>query len=111
MRPPSARCATACAGKIDELYNDGSAFKLTCRDEQGRVITVIADNYFGYCKKEVKTQIGLSANLFGLSEEEHAGGAQVHASYNLSRTFHPQRILRIKILPSPTILSVMANHS
>ena len=77
----------------DELYNDGGAFKLTCRDEQGRVITVIADNYFGYCKKEVKTQIGLSANLFGLSEEEHAGGAQVHASYNLSRTFHPQRIL------------------
>ena len=77
----------------DELYNDGGAFKLTCRDEQGRVITVIADNYFGYCKKEVKTQIGLSANLFGLSEEEHAGGAQVHASYNLSRTFHAQRIL------------------
>ncbi len=77
----------------DELYNDGGAFKLTCRDEHGRVITVIADNYFGYCKKEVKTQIGFSANLFGLAEEEHAGGAQVHASYNLSRTFHPQRIL------------------
>ena len=34
----------------DELYNDGGAFKLTCRDEQGHVITVIADNYFGYCK-------------------------------------------------------------
>ena len=77
----------------DELYNDGGAFKLTCRDEHGRVLTVIADNYFGYCKKEVKTQIGFSANLFGLAEEEHAGGAQVHASYNLSRTFHPQRIL------------------
>jgi hypothetical protein len=25
----------------------------------------------GYCKKEVKTQIGLSANIFGLAEEEH----------------------------------------
>jgi len=82
-----------CWENPDELYNDGGAFKLTCRDEQGRVVTVIADNYFGYCKKEVKTQIGFSANLFGLAEEEHAGGAQVHPSYNLSRTFNPQRIL------------------
>ena len=82
-----------CWENPDELYNDGGAFKLTCRDEQGRVITVIADNYFGYCKKEVKTQIGFSANLFGLAEEEHAGGAQIHSSYNLSRTFNPQRIL------------------
>ena len=41
----------------------------------------------------MKTQIGFSANLFGLAEEEHAGGAQVHSSYNLSRTFDPQRIL------------------
>ncbi|MGR9099102.1 MAG: hypothetical protein ACU826_00900, partial [Gammaproteobacteria bacterium] len=34
-----------------------------------------ADNYYGYCKKEVKTQISYAANLFGLAEEEHAGGA------------------------------------
>src|SRR4051794_35845479 len=34
-----------------ELYNDGHAFKLTCRDEAGVIVTVIADNYFGYCKK------------------------------------------------------------
>jgi len=59
----------------DELYNDGGAFKLTCRDEKGVVITLIADNYFGYSKKEIKTQISYSANLFGLVEEEHAGGA------------------------------------
>ena len=39
------------------------------------MVTLIADNYFGYCKKEVKTQIGYSANLYGLAEEEHAGGA------------------------------------
>ena len=40
-----------------ELYNDGGAFKLTCRDDRGVVITLIADNYYGYSKKEVKTQI------------------------------------------------------
>ena len=35
------------------------------RDARGVIVTVIADNYFGYCKKEVKTQISYSANLFG----------------------------------------------
>jgi hypothetical protein len=39
------------------------------------IVTLLADNYFGYCKKEVKTQLSFSANLFGLAEEEHAGGA------------------------------------
>ncbi|MES9855720.1 MAG: hypothetical protein ABW166_03830 [Sedimenticola sp.] len=58
-----------------ELYNDGEAFKLTARDESGVIVTLLADNYYGYCKKEVKTQIGFAANLYGLAEEEHAGGA------------------------------------
>ncbi|MCF0191333.1 MAG: hypothetical protein HUJ96_08740 [Marinilabiliaceae bacterium] len=58
-----------------ENYNDGGSFKVTCRDERGVVVTIIADNYFGYAKKEIKTQINYSANLFGLAEEEHAGGA------------------------------------
>lgn len=58
-----------------ELYNDGQAFKLTARDASGVMVTLLADNYFGYCKKEVKTQIGFSANLIGLAEEEHSGGA------------------------------------
>jgi hypothetical protein len=35
----------------NELYNNGGAFKLTCRDELGVIVTIIADNYFGYCKK------------------------------------------------------------
>ena len=43
----------------DERYNDGGAFKLTCRSAAGVIVTLIADNYFGYCKKEVKTQISL----------------------------------------------------
>jgi len=64
-----------CWEKEDELYNDGGAFKVTCRDDRGVVVTLIADNYYGYSKKEVKTQIGYSANLYGLVEEEHAGGA------------------------------------
>jgi hypothetical protein len=77
----------------DELYNDGGAFKLTFRDSSGLVVTVIADNYFGYCKKEVKTQVSFSANLSGLSEEEHAGGAVVFPSYDLGEEFNPLEIL------------------
>lgn len=59
----------------NELYNEGGAFKISCRDERGVVVTLIADNYYGYSKKEIKTQISYSANLYGLVEEEHAGGA------------------------------------
>ncbi len=69
------RADAMCWREADEIYNDGQAFKITARDEQGVIVTLIADNYFGYCKKEVKTQISYSANLFGLAEEEHAGGA------------------------------------
>ena len=32
---------------------------------RGVMVTLIADNYFGYCKKEVKTQISFAANLYG----------------------------------------------
>jgi hypothetical protein len=71
-----------------ELYNDGSAFKLTARNESGVIVTLIADNYFGYCKKEVKTQISFAANLYGRCEEEHAGGALVFPSYDLGEEFH-----------------------
>ncbi|MBA4147467.1 MAG: hypothetical protein H0X66_05075 [Verrucomicrobia bacterium] len=76
-----------CWKSPEELYNNGTAFKVTCRDQRGVMVTVIADNYFGYCKKEVKTQISYSANLFGLAEEEHAGGARVFPTYDLGETF------------------------
>lgn len=72
----------------DELYNEGLAFKVTCRNSFGRIVTVIADNYFGYCKKEVKTQISFSANLHGLAEEEHAGGTLAFTSYDLGEDFY-----------------------
>jgi hypothetical protein len=71
----------------NEFYNNGGAFKLTCRDENGVIVTLIADNYYGYCKKEVKTQISYASNLFGNCEEEHAGGALVFQSYDLGEEF------------------------
>jgi len=80
-----------CWKSEDELYNNGVAFKLACRDERGVMVTIIADNYFGYCKKEVKTQISFSANLSGYSEEEHAGGALVFPSFDLGEEFSAQR--------------------
>ncbi|MFO0928704.1 MAG: hypothetical protein U0736_17060 [Gemmataceae bacterium] len=74
-----------------ERYNDGTPFKLTCRDATGVIVTLIADNYFGYCKKEVKTQLSYAANLYGNVEEEHAGGAIAYPSYNLGEEFHVSR--------------------
>jgi len=71
-----------CWQEEDELYNDGQAFKLTVRDQSGVIVTLIADNYYGYCKKEVKTQISYAANLYGLAEEEHAGGALAFRCYS-----------------------------
>ena len=71
----------------DDLYNDGQAFKATCRNASGVIVTLIADNYFGYCKKEVKTQISFAANLMGGIEEEHAGGTLAFASYSLGDEF------------------------
>ena len=77
----------------EEQYNGGDPFKLTFRDSSGMIVTILADNYFGYCKKEVKTQISFSANLSGLGEEEHAGGAVVFPSYDLGEEFNPLEIL------------------
>ena len=70
-----------------EKYNDGQAFKLTCRTRDGVIVTLIADNYYGYCKKEVKTQISYATNLYGNCEEEHAGGAIAFPAFNLGDDF------------------------
>lgn len=79
-----------------EFYNSGQPFKLTCRDESGVIVTIIADNYFGYCKKEVKTQISFAANLFGFCEEEHSGGAMVYPSYDLGEDFSGELHVKAK---------------
>jgi hypothetical protein len=92
---PAQKEAGLCWEDPSELYNDGRAFKICARDEKGVMVTLIADNYFGYCKKEVKTQISYSTNLFGLTEEEHAGGTLAFPAYDLGEEFsghlHVQR--------------------
>lgn len=72
----------------DELYNDGKPFKITARGSEGVIATLIADNYFGYSKKEIKTQISYSANLYGQCEEEHSGGALAFSSRDLGEDFY-----------------------
>jgi hypothetical protein len=79
-----------------ELYNDGNAFKIVCRAQSGVIVTILADNYFGYCKKEVKSQISFAANLYGLCEEEHAGGAIAYPAYVLGADFKAGRAFSIR---------------
>ena len=76
-----------CWEQEDDLYNGGQPFKITARDKRGVIVTIVADNYFGYCKKEVKTQISFAANLFGLAEEEHSGGALAFPRHNHGEEF------------------------
>ena len=85
-----------CWKSADERYNGGEAFKITCRDSRGVIVTVIADNYYGYCKKEVKTQISYATNLYGLCEEEHAGGAIAFPAYVLGQEFYAGRTVLTK---------------
>ncbi|MGL1901581.1 MAG: hypothetical protein OCC49_05565 [Fibrobacterales bacterium] len=87
------RAQGMCWKEESELYNGGSAFKICFRDENGVMITIIADNYFGYTKKEVKTQISYATNMYGQSEEEHAGGALVFQRFNWGDTFSENTML------------------
>jgi hypothetical protein len=80
----------------EERYNGGNAFKLACRDRDGVMVTIIADSYYGYCKKEVKTQISFAANLYGNAEEEHAGGAIAFPAYVLGQQFFAGRTVLTK---------------
>ncbi len=41
-----------CWADEEEVYNDGGGFKIVCRDHRGVMVTIIADNYFGYCQKK-----------------------------------------------------------
>ncbi len=77
-----------CYTHENELYNDGSAYKITCRDHHGVCVTLIADNYFGYSKKEIKTQLSFAANLYGNVEEEHAGGTIAFPRKNVGEYYN-----------------------
>lgn len=81
-----------CWQNEDDLYNEGKPFKLVCRNMKGVIVTLIADNYFGYSKKEIKSQISYSANLFGGCEEEHSGGALAFPRAILGEIYLPQRV-------------------
>ncbi len=94
----------------EELYNEGKPFKLCARDERGVIFTIIADNYFGYSKKEVKTQISFSSNLLGMTEEEHAGGALVFPTYNLGTRFVPDANLRARGHTFDEVVSLLKDH-
>ncbi len=85
-----------CWREPGERYNNGGAFKITCRDARGVIVTIIADSYYGYCKKEIKTQISFSANLAGLVEEEHAGGTIAFPAYILGQDFLADRTVPLK---------------
>lgn len=52
-----------CWESEDELYNGGKAFKITLRDQRGIMVTILADNYFGYCKKEVRFDVDARLDL------------------------------------------------
>jgi hypothetical protein len=84
---PRQRADGMCWSDPKERYNGGNPFKITARDASGVIVTLLADNYFGYGKKEVKTQISFSANLYGLAEEEHAGGALCFPRHNHGEEF------------------------
>jgi hypothetical protein len=107
---PLQRRDGMCWKNADELYNNGSAFKLTCRDARGVVVTLIADNYYGYCKKEVKTQISYAANLFGLCEEEHAGGAIAFPAYVLGQEFYAGRTVLTKPVQYEAAMKLLGNR-
>ncbi len=79
-----------CWQNPEDLYNDGKPFKVVCRDMRGVIVTIIADNYFGYSKKEIKSQISYAANLFGGCEEEHSGGALAFPRAILGEVYLPQ---------------------
>lgn len=116
-----------CWTEQSELYNNGKPFKITMRDKRGIMVTILADNYFGksvsafltfylirtsipysflivgYCKKETKTQIGLTANVFGLAEEEHAGGALAFKASNLGEKCKANPRYEQVLVPSKTV--------
>lgn len=74
--------------KETELYNCGRPFKMVWRDESGCSITLFTDNYYGYGKKSIKSEgISLVANVMGLAEEEHAGGAIVRPREDVGQAF------------------------
>ncbi|MDE6576035.1 MAG: hypothetical protein K2L24_01380, partial [Opitutales bacterium] len=77
-----------CWSNEDELYHDGRPFRAVARTGSGVIVSIVADSYNGYGKKEIKTQMSYAANMYGLCEEEHSGGTLVFPQYNLGDEFN-----------------------
>ncbi|MEZ5301403.1 MAG: hypothetical protein R3F11_12250 [Verrucomicrobiales bacterium] len=91
-RRPSAKARRDVLGeREDEIYNDGGAFKVTCRDRLGFVVTLIADNYYGYCRRGQNPD-----QLRGRPLWQRRGGTQPAAiafpSFDLGEDFSAFRI-------------------
>ena len=79
--------------KPDDLYNDGGAFKLTFRDASGMVVTVIADNYFGYCKKRGKDTGKFLRKSVRAFRKRSMQEELLFSQLRFRRRFDPQTIL------------------
>jgi hypothetical protein len=95
-----------CWSDENEHYHNGQPFKLMARTLEGVIVSIIADSYHGYSKKEIKTHISYSANLYGQCEEEHSGGTLAFPSYDLGDEF---QLTHIETSPH-TFKAVLANY-
>jgi hypothetical protein len=77
-----------CWEKEDELYHGGKPFRVMARDGNNVVVSIVADSYNGYGKKEIKSQMSYVANTLGMCEEEHSGGTLVFPRYDLGDRFN-----------------------
>ncbi|MDR2778823.1 MAG: hypothetical protein LBB16_00860 [Puniceicoccales bacterium] len=77
-----------CWENEDELYHDGKPFRIMARDGNNVVVSIVADSYNGYGKKEIKSQMSYVANMLGMCEEEHSGGTLVFPRYDLGDKFN-----------------------
>lgn len=87
-----------CWEKEDELYDNGRPFRVVARTTDGVIVSIVADSYNGYGKKEIKTQISYAANMYGLCEEEHSGGALVFPQYDLGDEFNYDKFFKTQSL-------------
>lgn len=76
-----------CWKSPDELYHDGKPFKIMACDGGDVIVSIVADSYNGYGKKEIKTQMSYAANRMGICEEEHSGGSILFPQYDLGDEF------------------------
>jgi hypothetical protein len=86
-----------CWENEDELYHDGKPFRVVARSNSGVIVSIVADSYNGYGKKEIKTHISYAANIYGLCEEEHSGGALIFPRYDLGDEFNHEEFIGPKL--------------